>query len=78
MLDHGHAAPLNGDSEYGPFDDEPLPNLDAAERRALLTKALAEIELGDHDLTIIEWLAGWETSTVRTVAGWITRARRTT
>jgi hypothetical protein len=38
--------------------------------------ALAGVELGAYDKRIVEWLAGWEPSTVAVVCGWITRARQ--
>jgi hypothetical protein len=43
-----------------------------------LTAALSGVELGDWDKRIIEWLAGWEPSTVAVVCGLITRARAAT
>lgn len=33
-------------------------------------------ELGEHDQRILEWLAGWEPTTVVVVADWIKRAAR--
>lgn len=42
-----------------------------------LTEALSGIELGTYDTRIIEWLAGWEPSTVAVVCGLIRRARAT-
>lgn len=41
-----------------------------------LTAALEGIELGDHDRTIIDWIAGWETPTAATICSWILRARQ--
>lgn len=46
-----------------------------ADRVAALLEALDGVEIGDHDMRIIEWLAGWEPSTVGTIASLITRAR---
>jgi hypothetical protein len=40
-----------------------------------LAAALPGVDLGAHDKRIIEWLAGWEPSTVAVVSGLITRAR---
>jgi hypothetical protein len=37
--------------------------------------ALSGVELGDWDRRIVEWLAGWEPSTVTVVCGLIRRAR---
>jgi hypothetical protein len=31
--------------------------------------------LGAHDRRIVKWMAGWDASTVLTVASWVTRAR---
>jgi len=42
-----------------------------------LTAALSGIELGTYDKRIIEWLAGWEPSTVAVACGLIRRARAT-
>jgi hypothetical protein len=42
-----------------------------------LAAALSGVELGDWDRRIVEWLAGWEPSTVAVVCGLITRARDT-
>ncbi|SBW29006.1 hypothetical protein FDG2_6312 [Candidatus Protofrankia californiensis] len=41
-----------------------------------LYRSLAGVDLGDYDHTIIRWLAGWDTSTVTTIASLISRARR--
>ena len=38
--------------------------------------AAAGVELGDYDHDIVQWLAGWEPSTVAVVAGWIARAHQ--
>lgn len=35
----------------------------------------AGVTLGAHDERIVEWLTGWERSTIQTVVGWINRAR---
>lgn len=42
-----------------------------------VTAALSGIELGTYEKCIIEWLAGWEPSTVAVVCGLIRRARAT-
>lgn len=44
-------------------------------RVAALLEALDGIELGDYDRRIIDWLAGWDTSVVGTVASLLYRAR---
>ena len=41
----------------------------------VLEDALAGVELGAHDRRILAWMAGWDASTVLTVASWVTRAR---
>ncbi|MET8536930.1 hypothetical protein ABZV67_35200 [Streptomyces sp. NPDC005065] len=40
----------------------------------MATLADAGVELGSHDQRIAEWLAGWEWSTVATIASWVKRA----
>jgi len=40
-----------------------------------LAAALSGVELGLYDRRIVEWLAGWEPSTVAVVCGLISRAR---
>ena len=47
----------------------------AALNLADLDGALSGVELGDWDRRIVEWLAGWEPSTVAVVCGLIRRAR---
>lgn len=59
----------------GPVQAAPAGFLPRADRRRLLEDALDGIGLGAHDRRIIEWMAGWDASTVLTVASWITRAR---
>ena len=41
----------------------------------ILADVLAGIELGAWDRQIVQWLAGWDTCTVLTVASLIARAR---
>jgi hypothetical protein len=61
----------------GPIQRDPAgPFIDLQERRALLLEVLDGVELGAYDRRIIDWLAGWDTSTVLTVAGLLMRARR--
>lgn len=66
----------------GPIDDEPVsaivgdPLEPAAHARLhALAVALAGVELGDYDRRIVDWLAGWESSTVATVCSWLGRVR---
>jgi hypothetical protein len=47
----------------------------AAEQAEILADALSGIELGVWDRRILDWLAGWDSGTVLTVASWIARAR---
>ena len=44
-------------------------------RVAALLEPLGGIELGAYDRRIIEWLAGWDTSVIGTVASLFYRAR---
>ncbi|RDI23037.1 hypothetical protein [Lentzea flaviverrucosa] len=46
-----------------------------ADQVAALLEALDGIELGAHDHRIVEWLAGWDTSVIGTVASLFYRAR---
>ena len=45
------------------------------EQAEILAAVLAGIELGAWDQRILSWLAGWDASTVLTVASWIARSR---
>ena len=62
-LYHQHGRPPN--------TEVPTTALDLAD----LNAALSGVELGDWDRRIVEWLAGWEPSTVAVICGLITRAR---
>lgn len=64
----------------GPVDDGPRGVPSDTEQRAALLAVLAEagVELGKHDRRIVEWLGGWEWSTVATVASWVRRAQQET
>lgn len=75
-LDQDQAAELAATVPAGPVDDRPRGVPSDAEQRAALLAVLAEagVELGEHDRRIVEWLAGWEWSTVATVASWVRRA----
>lgn len=46
------------------------------ERLAILEQALsgAGVELGAYDRRIADWMAGWEPTTVKVIADWVTRA----
>ena len=46
-----------------------------ADRLAALQEPLDGIELGAHDQRILDWLAGWDTSVIGTVASLLYRAR---
>jgi hypothetical protein len=60
----------------GPAEQAPAgPFLTEPQRRALLAQALAGVELGAHDQRVLDWLAGWEPATVRTIASLLSRAR---
>jgi hypothetical protein len=59
----------------GPVREAPAGFVPRAVLERVLEEALAGIELGAHDRRIVEWMAGWEASTVLTVASWVTRAR---
>jgi len=61
-----------------PIRTAPRGFLPATGRAQILTGALAGLELGAWDRRILHWLAGWDTSTVLTIASWITRARAAT
>ncbi len=59
----------------GPVEAPPRGFVPRAERAEILAGALAGIELGAWDRRILEWMAGWDGSTVLTVASWLARAR---
>lgn len=59
----------------GPVDEPPHGFVPEAEQARILAGALAGIELGAWDRQIVQWLAGWDTCTVLTVASLIARAR---
>jgi hypothetical protein len=66
----------------GPIDTPPhhaivtehTERLDDATRQALL-EALDGLQLGAYDWRIVDWLSGWEPSTVATICAWLYRAR---
>jgi hypothetical protein len=51
------------------------PDRGHADRVTALLEPLDGIELGAHDLRIIDWLADWDTSTIGTIASLLYRAR---
>ena len=59
----------------GPVERPPAGFVARSEQVEILAAALSGIELGAWDERIVEWMAGWDTSTVLTVASWIVRAR---
>ena len=59
----------------GPVQVPPRGFVPGAEQAEILAGVMAGIELGAWDQRILEWMAGWDASTVLTVASWIVRAR---
>ena len=59
----------------GPVEAPPGGFVPEGERAEILAGVLAGIELGAWDRRVAEWLAGWDTATVLTVASWIARSR---
>jgi hypothetical protein len=59
----------------GPVEAPPRGFVPKAEQAEILAGVLAGIELGAWDQRILEWMAGWDASTVLTVASWIARSR---
>ena len=59
----------------GPEEAPPRGFVPRAGQAEILAGVLAGIELGTWDRRIVEWMAGWDASTVLTVASWIARAR---
>jgi hypothetical protein len=66
---------MAGRVSAGPVEAAPRGFVPAAEHAAILAGVLAGIELGAWDRRIVEWLAGWDASTVLTVASLIARSR---
>ena len=58
-----------------PIQAAPRDRLPATRHAQILTGALAGLELGAWDRRILHWLTDQDTSTVLTIASWITRAR---
>ncbi len=59
----------------GPVEVTPRGFVPETEQAAILAGVLAGVELGAWDRRILGWLAGWDASTVLTVASWIARSR---
>jgi hypothetical protein len=59
----------------GPVEAPPPGFMPRAGQAQILADVLAGIELGAWDRQIVQWLAGWDTCTVLTVASLIARAR---
>lgn len=60
----------------GPIGKAPTGCRPDDEQDTILRDTLhaAGVELGAHDDRIVRWVAGWEWSTVATIASWIQRA----
>lgn len=60
----------------GPIDTMPKGFVPGAEQQKQLLSALAAagVELGTYDQRIVEWVAGWDWSTVATITSWVKRA----
>jgi hypothetical protein len=71
---HDH-APVMAGVPGGPVDEPPRGFVPQAERARILAGVLAGIEPGAWDRQIVQWLAGWDTCTMLTVASLIARAR---
>jgi len=67
--------PGTGRVPAGPVEGPPPGFVPGAAQVEILAGVLAGIELGVWDLRILHWLAGWDSSTVLTVASWVARAR---
>lgn len=59
----------------GPVERPPAGFVPEAGQAEILAAVLAGIELGAWDRRILGWLAGWDASTVLTIASWIARSR---
>ncbi|MDX3855037.1 hypothetical protein [Streptomyces sp. AK02-01A] len=66
-----------------PVSDGPIPAPpfgfagDAGQRDVLLSELeAAGVDLGTYDLRIVDWLAGWDWSTVSVIASLIRRAAK--
>jgi hypothetical protein len=59
----------------GPVEVPPAGFAPRAEQAEVLAGVLAGVELGAWDRRIVDWLAGWDASTVVTVASLIAQSR---
>ena len=59
----------------GPVEAPPRGFVPEDEQAEILAGVLAGIELGAWDRRVLAWMAGWDASTVLTVASWLARAR---
>jgi hypothetical protein len=59
----------------GPVEVPPAGFAPKAEQAEMLAEVLAGVELGAWDRRIVAWLAGWDASTLLTVASLIARSR---
>ncbi len=59
----------------GPVEVPPAGFAPKAEQAGLLAEVLAGVELGAWDRRIVDWLAGWDSCTVLTIASWVARSR---
>jgi hypothetical protein len=59
----------------GPVEEAPEGFFSRSVLERVLEDALAGVGLGAYDRKIAAWMAGWDASTVLTVASWVTRAR---
>ena len=67
--------PAMGRVPSGPVEIPPAGFASEAVQAEILAAVLAGIELGAWDRRIAGWLAGWDASTVLTIASWIARSR---
>ncbi|NUR04313.1 MAG: hypothetical protein HOY79_49770 [Streptomyces sp.] len=63
----------------GPIDQEPryTGEMPTKEDQRLILRGwleVSEVEVGEYDRRIIEWMSGWDWSTFATVTSWIRRA----
>lgn len=58
----------------GPVEVAPPGFVPAFEQQRILAEVLAGVELGAWDQRMVGWLAGWDATTVLTIASWIVRA----
>ena len=59
----------------GPVEEAPEGFFSRSVLERVLEGALAGAGLGAYGRKIAAWMAGWDASTVLTVASWVTRAR---